>query len=66
MDLVINNDVIPDIIQEQDNTEIPPQASPIFQTQQPQEVLIKDPLEKGVVQFWMIMVHFLRIGIKSN
>ena len=61
MDLVINNDVIPDIIQEQDNTEIPPQASPIVQTQQPQEVSIKDPLEKGVVQFWMIMVHFLRM-----
>ena len=33
MDLVINSDVIPDIIQGQDDTKIPPQAPPIVQTQ---------------------------------
>ena len=38
MDLVINSDVIPDIIQGQDDTKIPPQAPPIVQTQQTQEV----------------------------
>ncbi|RDX62626.1 hypothetical protein CR513_59018, partial [Mucuna pruriens] len=40
-DLIINNDVILDIIKGQDNTEIPPQTSPIVQTQQPQEVPLR-------------------------
>lgn len=37
IDHEINNDVIPNIPQEQDNTEFLPQAPPIVQTQQPQE-----------------------------
>jgi len=36
--LVNNTNVIPNIIQGQDNIEIPPQAPPIVQTQHPQEV----------------------------
>ena len=47
--MVINNDVILDIIQGQDNTEIPPQAPPIVQTQQLQEVHFEDSLEKGQI-----------------
>ena len=34
-------DVIPDIVQVQDNTEVPSQAPPIEQTQQPQEVPLR-------------------------
>lgn len=37
IDPKINNDVIPNISKEQDNTEFLPQAPPIVQTQQPQE-----------------------------
>lgn len=37
IDPEINNDVIPNIPQEQDNTEFLPQAPPIVQTQQPHE-----------------------------
>ncbi|CAJ2673559.1 unnamed protein product [Trifolium pratense] len=37
----INNDVIPNIPQEQDNAEFLPQAPPIVQTQQPQELPLR-------------------------
>jgi len=59
-DLVINNNVIPDIILVQDNTKIPPQASLMVQTQQSQEVSFRRSNREKEVQFWIIMVYFFK------